>query len=535
MSASPIPQLTTRSKVLERLADTNAVDVIIIGGGATGLGIALDASLRGLSVALFESADFAGATSSRATKLAHGGVRYLAQGNISLVKEALHERNTMLRIAPHLVSPLPFVMPSYACWETPLYGVGLKAYDLLAGKYGLGPTRFLSASQVRYLMPGINSSGLKGGVMYWDAQFDDARMALAIARTAEQAGALLVNYCSVTNLVYENGKVTGVTCDDKQFGNTYTVRGRAVINATGVWVDALRKQDSAITGKSYQPLVSPSQGVHLVVDQSFMPGGHALLVPETTDGRVLFAVPWLGKLILGTTDTPRTDTPLEPTATDKEVEFIISEASRYLHKKPDKKSVKSIWAGLRPLVSMKTDNSSTSSISRNHFIEVSKSGLLTVTGGKWTTYRSTANDVLQYCARYGLLPMLPRCKTSTYLLVGAHNNKRKVSATPDYQVYGSEAGVVQKIAGGNNEIASGLTEAMVRFAVRHEYALTVSDVLARRSRLLFLDAHMALQAAEQVANIMSDEGINDPQLSEFHSLCANYQLISSTSNYAESN
>ncbi|MET0311677.1 MAG: glycerol-3-phosphate dehydrogenase/oxidase, partial [Burkholderiaceae bacterium] len=298
---------TRREELVARLAAAGECDVVIVGGGATGLGVALDAAARGFSVVLVESHDFAKGTSSRATKLVHGGVRYLAQGNISLVREALHERTTLLNNAPHLAQPLPFVMPSYSFWETPFYGVGLKMYDALAGKAGLGPTEFLGREAALRLLPTARADGLKGGVKYWDGQFDDARLALALARTAAAKGALLVNYCKATGLVHEDGRIAGISVLDRETGQAFEVRARCVINATGVWVDELRQQDGEASGRPVRPVVAPSQGVHLVVDREFLPGGHALLVPKTEDGRVLFAVPWLGKTILGTTDTPRGD------------------------------------------------------------------------------------------------------------------------------------------------------------------------------------------------------------------------------------
>src|SRR5690606_28724887 len=393
------PLMTNRSDLLDKIEQTKQVDMVVIGGGATGLGVALDAALRGLSVVVLEADDLAGGTSSRATKLVHGGIRYLAQGNVSLVREALHERATFLRIAPHLAQPLGFVMPSYKCWETPFYGLGLKAYDTLAGKEGLGSTEFLNAYRNQKELPGVKRQGLKGGVMYWDAQFDDARMALALARSAVAASALVVNYCKVTELVHENDRVTGVRCQDVFTRQAFSVRAKCVINATGVWVDEIRQMDSTVSARHNKSLVSPSQGVHLVVDRDFMPGEHALLVPKTRDGRVLFAVPWLGKLILGTTDTPTQSLEKEPQAFPEEVNFILNEAANYLERPPSRADVRSIWVGLRPLVKATANEDATKSLSREHTVVVSPSGLLTVTGGKWTTYRAIADDVLEHCQR----------------------------------------------------------------------------------------------------------------------------------------
>lgn len=520
------PQTSDRKQHLAALAGLGQVDLAIIGGGATGLGVALDAALRGLSVVLLESHDFAKGTSSRATKLVHGGVRYLAQGNIALVREALHERTTLLHNAPHLARPLPFVMPSYKCWETPFYGVGLKMYDALAGKAGLGATEFLSAAKTRQCLPGVKSQGLKGGVKYWDGQFDDARLALTLARTAASQGALLLNYCPVTELIHEQGKVAGLRCQDTESGASYTVRAKCVVNATGVWVDEIRHKDGDATGRSTQAMVAPSQGVHLVVDSDFLPGNHALLVPKTQDGRVLFAVPWLGKVILGTTDTPRKDLAREPDAFAEEVAFILGEAGKYLSRAPQRSDVRSIWVGLRPLVRPpENEGGNTKKISREHTVLVSPSGLVTVTGGKWTTYRAMAEDVLEKCVDSALLPRLPPSETSDFLLLGAASDgsgRASMAAAPGLDAYGSEAKWVQDLPGADTDLAPGLSVAMVRFAARYEYARTVEDMLARRSRLLFLDARLAAQLAPTVAGIMQEETGVDPQLDAFLLLTEQY-------------
>ena len=341
---SSAPQATERQALVRQLRRAHPWDLIVVGGGATGLGVALDATARGFDVVLIEANDFAKGTSSRATKLVHGGVRYLAQGNIALVREALHERTTLLRNAPHLAQPLAFVMPTYKAWEKPFYGVGLKMYDALAGKAGLGATEFLSRKQTLACLPTAQPERLKGGVKYWDGQFDDARLALALARTAAARGALLVNYCTATGLVHEGGKVVGVHGRDQETGKPFTLHGRCVVNATGVWVDELRQQDGRAIGRTVRPMVAPSQGVHAVVDRAFLPGDHALMVPKTADGRVLFGVPWLGKVILGTTDTPRGDLPLEPRPFKAELDFILSEAAKYLVRAPQHKDIRSLWS-----------------------------------------------------------------------------------------------------------------------------------------------------------------------------------------------
>lgn len=517
---------TRREDLLARLAAGGTWDLAVVGGGATGLGVALDAASRGLRVVLVESHDFAKGTSSRATKLVHGGVRYLAQGNISLVREALHERTTLLKNAPHLAQPLPFVMPSYKLWETPFYGVGLKMYDALAGKAGLGATEFLSRGQTLALLPTARPDGLKGGVKYWDGQFDDARLALALARTAAAHGALLVNYCRATGLVHSEGKVVGLTCRDEETGRTIELRARCIVNATGVWVDELRQQDGEATGHKVGLMVAPSQGVHVVVDRDFLPTEHALMVPKTADGRVLFGVPWMGKLILGTTDTPRGDLPREPRPFRQELDFILGESARYLVRAPRVEDLRSLWVGLRPLVKpLGADGEETKSISREHTVLASRSGLVTVTGGKWTTYRAMAEDVLEKCFEAGLLPRARAGVTADLPLVGAPaagTPATSISAAPGLHLYGTEAGEVGAVPGQDRHLGGGLTAAMVRFAARHEYARTVEDVLARRIRLLFLDAPLAASLAAEVGALLQAETGVDPRAAEFRDLAATY-------------
>ncbi len=524
---------SARDDLLARLAQPVDYDLAVIGGGASGLGVALDAALRGLRVVLVESHDFAKGTSSRATKLVHGGVRYLAQGNWPLVQEALHERRRLLSNAAHLAQPLAFVMPSYSWWETPFYGMGLKAYDALAGRDGLGRTEFLSRTRTRQCLPGVNDLNLLGGVKYWDGQFDDARLALALARSAARAGALLVNYCEATGLIFAQQRINGLRCRDVETGRSFELKARCVVNATGVWVDAVRQFDQGGASEAIEPMVAPSQGVHLVVGRDFFPGDHALLVPKTADGRVLFAVPWLGQVILGTTDTPRQDLAREPQAFAEEVDFILSEAARYLKKAPRRADVKSIWVGLRPLVKPPKDQGgSTQTLSREHTVLVSRSGLVTVTGGKWTTYRAMAEDVLTHCQNAGLLGDLPPSRTAQHVLVGASasqsvatNPAASLGAPPGAHLYGSEQALLETLPGANRWLAPGLSEAMVRFAVRFEYARTVEDVLARRSRLLFLDARAAAAVAPVVAELLQDEVGHAGDLQGFLKLADQYATV----------
>ncbi len=523
---SPLP----REALLERLRSGQAWDLAIVGGGSVGLGVALDAAARGFSVVLVESHDFASGTSSRATKLAHGGVRYLAQGDIGLVREALRERGAMLANAPHVAHRLGFVMPGYHWWERGFYGIGLKAYDALAGNQGLGGTEWLSTRRTLELLPAAQPRGLWGGVRYWDGQFDDARYALLLARSAAARGALVLNHVAATGLVLERGQVRGVVVHDAESGLTETIHARCVINAAGVWVDAVRAMDREPGAPERPPLVAPSQGVHLVVDRSFMPGEHALLVPKTADGRVLFAVPWLGKTVLGTTDTPRPDLAREPAPFADEVAFILRESARYLARAPQRADVRSVWVGLRPLVKPQgAGGEDTKALSREHTVLIGRSGLVTVTGGKWTTYRSMAEDVLDRAMARGLLPRKPAGVTSRLPLVGAAPG-RPLTEPPGEHLYGSEAEALRRLPGATNWLwraagpgePRGLSEAMVRFAARHEMAREAEDVLARRCRLLFLDAAEAARLAEPVAAILAEEIGRPVETIAFKALAAQY-------------
>jgi glycerol-3-phosphate dehydrogenase len=506
---APPPSAETihRADLLEQLETRSNWDLIVVGGGATGLGIALDGATRGLSVALIEAEDFAKGTSSRATKLVHGGVRYLAQGNIGLVREALRERASLLQAAPHLVQPLAFVMPVYggkgAWFDKWFYGIGLLLYDLLAGSRSLGKTRLLSRTQTAELLHGVREQGLAGGVQYWDGQFDDARYALALARTAIAYGACVINHCKAVELHKEDGRMAGVVAEDRETRRRYRLLSKCVVNATGVWVDTVRRMGD----RRRDNLIAPSQGIHLVVDRDFLPGDRALIVPKTEDGRVLFAIPWLGKTLLGTTDTARQEVEYEPAPLREEVEFILREASRYLERAPTRADVRSVWVGLRPLVRPpKSGTVQTKKISREHTVLVENDGLLTVTGGKWTTYRAMAEDVFDRGVAAGLIPDVGPSRTAALQLVGAADRQsRGLNESPGLHLYGTDAQIVQALPGADREFAPGLTEAMVRFAARYELARSVEDVLARRSRLLFLDAATGSSIASLVADILAEE------------------------------
>ncbi len=524
-----------RGQLLARLREAREWDLAVVGGGATGLGVALDAAVRGFSVLLLEGEDFAKGTSSRATKLVHGGVRYMAQGDIGLVREALHERTTLLANAPHVAQRLAFVVPGYRMLDVPFYGAGLKMYDVLAGRQSLGPTEWLSAGRTRELLPTVRAQGLVGGVKYWDGQFDDARLALLLARTALQRGALVLNHVAVTGLLRDGGRVRGVHARDAESGEALEVHARCVVNAAGVWVDAVRAMDREAGVAPAPPMVAPSQGVHLVVDRAFLPGTHALMVPKTADGRVLFAVPWLGKTILGTTDTPRHDLDREPTPFREEVDFILGEAGRYLSKAPTREDVRSVWVGLRPLVKPPDDEGDdTKTLSREHTVIVGRSGLVTVTGGKWTTYRAMAEDVLDRCMTAGLLERRAAGVTARLPLLGAAPG-RSLSEAPGEHLYGTEAAMLRSLPGASNWLwtdaesgRGGLSEAMVRFALRYEMARGLEDVLARRSRLLFLDAARAAELVEPVSALIEQElgsSVGEAQRQDFRVLAQRYRTL----------
>jgi glycerol-3-phosphate dehydrogenase len=477
-------------------------DIIIIGGGATGLGTAVDAASRGYKTCLLEQHDFAKGTSSRSTKLIHGGVRYLRQGNITLVLEALHERGLLMQNAPHLVLNQTFLVPSYEWWDGPFFGAGMKVYDLLAGKLGLGPSRRLSREETLERIPTLKEEGLRGGVIYHDGQFDDSRLAVNLAQTAVHFHATLLNYMQVTDLMKSGEMICGVRATDLETGKPYEIYGRVVINATGVFTDSVVQMDDP----EDKNIITPSQGVHLVLDKEFLPGVTAIMVPQTADGRVLFAVPWHDKVVVGTTETPISEPSLEPRAQDDEIEFILSHAAQYLTKVPERKDVRSVFAGLRPLVS-RGWNEDTASIAREHFLVVSRSGLVTITGGKWTTYRKMGEEAIDHALLVAGLDERP-CVTKNLRIPGW---LKHIDAADPLYVYGSDAlfikRLMEKDPGLNRKLHEALpyVRAEVVWAVREEMARTVEDVLARRTRALLLDARASIDAAPAVAEIMAAE------------------------------
>lgn len=498
-------------------------DIIIIGGGATGLGAAVDAASRGYRTMLFEGADFAKGTSSRSTKLVHGGVRYLQQGNIKLVMDALKERGILKQNAPHLVKNQSFIVPNYKWWEGPYYGLGLKVYDWMSGSLGLGTSEWLSTEEVLQLAPTLDAEGLRGGVLYHDGQFDDARLAINLAQTAVEQQAVVLNYFKVTGLLKANDKIAGVQVRDEIDGKHYEVQAKVVINATGVFSDSVQQMDDP-----QKPLsIAPSQGIHVVLDKEFLPGEAAIMIPHTDDGRVLFAVPWHNKIIVGTTDTSVDHIDEEPVAQEEEIRFILEHAARYLTKDPTREDVKSIFAGLRPLV--KSTAKKTAEISRDHSIILSDSGLVSILGGKWTTYRKMAADVINIAAVQGSLPYQEPV-TKELLIHGAMPTSDY--STADYYYGTDKAGLEQLVA--DNPAWGALLhpklpyqQATIVWAVQQELCMTVEDALSRRTRALLLDAKAAIEAAPLVARLMADILQQGPawieqQLQAFNAVAKHY-------------
>jgi len=492
-----------RSVAIDQIKNnTDPFDIIIVGGGATGLGTAVDAASRGHRVLLIEQSDFAKGTSSRSTKLVHGGVRYLKQGNISLVLEALRERGLLYRNAPHLVHNMAFIIPNYKWWEGPFYGIGMKVYDGLAGKLGLSPSKVLSKQQVVDAIPTVETEHLTGGVSYHDGQFDDSRLAVNLAQTAVDCGACMVNYMKCVGLIKEKDVVQGVLAKDTETGEEFEIRGKAVVNATGIFVDDIRKHDEPET----KEIVAVSQGIHLVLPKEFLPGNSAIMVPKTEDGRVLFGVPWHDHVVVGTTDTPLDRKSIEPRALKEEQDFVMEHAAKYLTKDPESQDVLSIFAGLRPLVRV-GDAKSTAALSRDHTILVSHAGLITVTGGKWTTYRKMAEDVVDQAEMVAAVDN-KNCVTKQLQI---HGWTQARIPEKNLQLYGSDASGIREIIEEDATLAEPIhpdlpyQKAEVVWHARKEMARTVEDVLSRRTRLLLLNAKASIAAAETTATLLAGE------------------------------
>ena len=500
-----------RSDIVRAATADKLWDVIVIGGGASGLGTALEAVTRGYSTLLLEAHDYAKGTSSRSTKLVHGGVRYLAQGHLHLVRESLHERGLLKQNAPHLVHDLAFLIATYQAWRLPFYGLGLKLYDLLASRLNLAPSHYLGRREALKAIPTLKTQHLKGGILYFDGQFDDARLAISLLRTLEDEGGTALNHAPVTGLIQHDGKTTGVTFCEQETGVIHQAQAKVVINATGIFADSIRRFDDAMV----KPMLSPSQGVHIVVPRRFLPGDTALMVPKTSDGRVLFAVPWHDRTLIGTTDTPVPEITLEPRPLEAEIDFILATAAAYLDPAPARGDILSVFAGLRPLVKAETADSqehTTKSLSREHTIITSPSGLVTLAGGKWTTYRRMGEDTIDHAATVAGLTRAP-------------------SRSEHLRLHGSDAILIAELPGAGTALHPDLpySEAEVRWAARHEQARTVEDVLARRLRALLLDARAAAACAPRVAEILAEELTRDnnwkqAQIAAFTELAAGYQI-----------
>lgn len=516
-----------RSEMIRTIKkDSGEWDIIIIGGGATGLGTAVDAASRGFKTLLLEMNDFAKGTSSRSTKLIHGGVRYLEQGNLSLVLEALKERGILMKNAPHLVYSKPFLVPYYKWWEGLYYWIGLKLYDILAGRLGLGKATFFSVDKVLEEIPTISSEKLKGGVLYYDGQFDDSRLAINLAKTGAEKGGTLVNYMKVTDLLKSGERVTGVKAVDTINGEKFKIKAKVVINATGVFTDNILKMDNPDS----QSIITPSQGIHIVIDRHFLPGDTAVMIPKTKDGRVLFALPWYNKVMIGTTDTPIKNISSEPEAMEKEIDYILKHISGYLKKNPRKSDIKSVFAGLRPLVT-NGNSENTAAISRDHSIIVSSSGLITITGGKWTTYRRMAEEVVDKAQSLNNLKE-NSCVTEELQI---HGWTEEIDSSDPLYYYGSDKTRIRKIVERRPKLGDKLhkdlpyIKAEVVWATRNEMAMTVEDFCSRRTRALLLNAEASKEMAPEVARLMAEEAGHDQvwinkQIDMFTNLANSYHI-----------
>ncbi len=500
-------------------------DILVIGGGATGLGIAVDAVTRGYKTILLEKSDFAKGTSSRSTKLVHGGVRYLAQGDILLVAEALRERGMMLKNASHLTANQEFVIPAYSLWDVILYTVGLKFYDLLAGRLSLGKSYFINSKKTLSKLPLLKPEGLKGGIVYHDGQFDDSRMAVTMAGECVKRGGTILNYFEVTGFIKDGkGKISSVKATDLETGNEYQIRAKLVINATGVFADTIHRMDDPLA----KPTIRPSQGVHIVLDKTFLGGNSAIMIPKTDDGRVLFAIPWYDKVVVGTTDTPLNDITNEPKALEEEVNFILKTAGNYLTKKPSRADALCIFAGLRPLAANPDNPEATKEVSRRHKITLYPSGLLSIVGGKWTSYRRMAEETIDKGIRAGLIEGR-KCVTKTFRFYsnGAELKSERL------KIYGNEAAEIEKLIADNPELGGLLdpglpyTRAEIIWICRNEMPRKLEDILARRTRAMFLDARASSAIAPEVAEMMARELKNDgkwveTQIIDYNQLLLNY-------------
>lgn len=516
-----------REEQIKRIQDYKKNwDFIVIGGGATGLGCAVDAASRGYQVVMLDQDDFAKCTSSKSTKLVHGGVRYLQKGDVMLVLEALHERGRMKANAPHLVKNQSFVIANYSWWDNFLYFCGLTFYDMLSWGFGYGHSKFIGKKSVLRRLPAIKQEGLKGGIVYHDGQFDDARMAVNLAETCIELGGVAINHMKVVDFLHNSqGKICGVRAFDNETGNTYELLSKAVINAAGIFVDEVMKLDAS----GHKPMVKPSQGTHLVLNMDFLQSNDALMVPKTSDGRVLFAVPWHNRVVVGTTDVLRDYPESEPRALEEEIDFILKTAGLYLLPAPSRKDILAVFAGQRPLAAPKKEGKSTKEISRSHKIIVSDNDLITITGGKWTSYRLMAEDTIDKAISIRLVEKR-KCVTKHLKI---HGWRQDPDLSNHYYIYGSDEPALHQVEQEREKFQEKIspkydyTFGEVAWAVRHEMARTLDDVLARRVRLLFVDAREALRVAPEVAKVMAleldmPESWVDEQIAEFTSIAEKY-------------
>ena len=500
-------------------------DIIVIGGGATGLGVALDGASRGYKTLLLEQADFAKGTSSRSTKLVHGGVRYLAQGDMVLVMEALYERGLMLKNAPHLTSNQEFVIPIYNSWDAFVYTVGLKFYDLLSGRLSIGKSYFINRKNTLIRLPQLNPKGLVGGVVYHDGQFDDSRMVMALAQACAEKGSIVLNYFKVTALLKDNNsKINGVKAREIVSGEEFDLKAKVVINATGVFADEISRMDNAES----KPTIRPSRGVHIVLDKSFLQSESAILIPKTDDGRVLFAIPWHDVVVVGTTDRPLEIISLEPVAQESEIDFILQTAAKYLMKPPRREDILCVFAGLRPLAANPNNPVSTKEVSRRHKITLAPSGLLSVIGGKWTTYRRMAEETINKAIDAGFLEKR-NCVTSELKLATLATG----NSLDRLHVYGDRFFEISQLISDNSGLGIPIdhrfpyTRAEIMWICRNEMPLMIEDMLARRTRALFLNARASSEIAAEVASVMAEELGHDlkwqkEQIESYNQLVKNY-------------
>ena len=521
-----------REHFIQKLEETKQWDIVIIGGGASGLGAALDAALRGYKTLLLEKFDFSSGTSSRSTKLIHGGIRYLAQGNIKLVYEALRERGILLKNAPHLVERKKFIIPFFSFFKGWFYWVGMKLYQILSAHLSLGRSGYLSKKEIIKELPELKPDKLKGGVVYYDAQFDDARLALSLAKGAAEKGAVVLNYFPVTSLIKEGNKLKGLVAKDTETNKEYTIFSKSILNATGVFSDAIYNMDGEGEGSKKEVFLRPSQGSHIVLDKVFFKGDHPMVIPKTSDNRVLFTLPWYDHIIVGTTDKKIDNVSFNPKPLDEEIDFILKNFNQYFKKFPKKEDILSVFSGLRPLVSFNDDKIATKDISRAHKIIKSNSGLISIIGGKWTTYRKMAEEVVNELILRAQLPFKPSITAKTPIYgFDIFSEKQK----DHLNIYGSDKKYIKELIDKDPSLGNPILtswpylEAEVLWIVRCEMARNVEDVLARRFRILFLDAKAAISMAPKVASIMAKELNKDlnwreNQIEAFRTLALNYHL-----------